>query len=306
MALIRMNYSVEAKRQLCDVPTEGYELPLLSAIVHTCALLSRDSSGLKIKLISANRYLGGTVENSVKKIAPEISVEKRGRETVLSGNTLEFLCRLGIMDVSKDGTLMLANELPKAITKKDEDKRAYLRGAFLGGGSLSVSAWHLEIGVTNAAYARSLRTLVSDYGLNTHIFERKGKYIVYLKKRENICDFLALIGATKVMLDLTQKLAENKTRRDSFARTNLELSNMQRTIDVGVVQAENIRLIESCMGLSKLGDKLYEVAKLRLADESLSYDDIAARLSISKGSVRYRFSKIAELAETLRKKDGLK
>ena len=77
-----MNYSVEAKRQLCDVPTEGYELPLLSAIVHTCALLSRDSSGLKIKLISANRYLGGTVEKSVKKIAPEISVEKRGRETV--------------------------------------------------------------------------------------------------------------------------------------------------------------------------------------------------------------------------------
>lgn len=300
-----MNYSSEAKRQLCEAAADGLELSLLSAIIHSCATLHRSSNGIELRLSSSNPYLSDLIERLLMQVANNCSVMKDKRDIVICGETLELLQNLSIVNIASDGAISITSGVAASLTEKDEMKRMYLRGAFLGAGSLCVSAWHLEIGVTDEKFAEDLSALITLYDLKCHVFRRKDKYIVYLKKREDICDFLALVGATKVMLGLTEKLAENKTRRDSFGKTNLELSNMERTINVGVVQAEAIRLIERTVGLSSLPDKLYEVAKLRLSDEALSYDDIAAKLGISKGSVKYRFGRIAEEAEKLKRAETI-
>lgn len=298
-----MNLSGDTKKILCAVATEKKsELSLLSAVIHTCSVLSRSSAGTRLTLTSTNADLHTLVASLIEStnLNGGVEIRREGRDTVLCGDVIAFLEKVKIVSVDELGNLSFTDGIAQSLISSDEKIRVYLRGAFLGAGSFSSTSWHLEIGVSDEGYAEALKALIVGLGLSCHTFSRKDKQVVYLKKREDICDFFGYIGATKTMLELIDRLNTNKTRKDAFGKTNLELSNLERTINVGVEQIEALRLIESKKGLATLDDKLYEVAKLRLESSELSYDDMAAALGISKGSVKYRLKKIMELAQKLK------
>lgn len=294
-----MNYSQESKKEMCEaVVDEKSVLPLLSALVHTCGTVCKSGSSLIIKLISENPYLYPFVDKLLKKQFG-VSAVKEGRDAVIRENALGVLAKCRIMDADDSGRIvgMIAG-IDASLVKRTADKQAYLKGAFLGAGSLSAAhGYHLEIGAASAALADDLAALISGFNLSCHSFERKDKHVVYIKRSEDICDFLAVTGATRTMLALTEQLAQSKTRKDANGRNNLELSNMDRTINAAVEQAQAVRLIEKKAGLGSLDEKLQEVARLRLGDDALSYEEIAAKLGISKGSVKYRFKKIMDEAK---------
>lgn len=294
-----MNYSQQSKKEICEnTAADKSSLSLLSALVHTCGTVVKSESGIAVKLVSENRYLYPLADKLLKKHFG-IAATPQGREAFICSRTLDVLQTLRILD-TEDGKRIVGmiSGIDGALVKSAADRQAYLKGAFLGAGSLSTAnGYHLEIGVTSAALAADLTSLLQSFQLSCHSFERKDKHVVYMKRSEDICDFLSIVGATRVMLELTELLAQNKTRKDENRRNNLELSNLDRTINVGVVQAEAIRSIKRQAGLCVLDDKLLQVALLRLEDESLSYGDMANRLGVSKGSVKYRLGKIMEEAK---------
>ncbi|MCI9518466.1 MAG: DNA-binding protein WhiA [Clostridia bacterium] len=299
-----MNYSAEAKKQICESAADKNDISLLSAVVHTCAVVRKFSGGFELRLTSNNEFLAPLVRRIVDESAPGCFMENDGKEMIIGGETMALMNMLGIVNISVGGEISFVRGIKPALVKSDAGKKAYLKGAFLGAGSFTASSWHLEIGVASEELAADLAELIKKFGLTPHCFKRKDKHIVYLKRADDVIDFFGVVGASKVMLELAGKLAVDQTRRDSARITNLELSNMDRTINVAVAQVEAIRLIESKVGLHSLNDKLYEVAKLRLSEDTLSYEDIAERLSISKGSVKYRLRKIEEEARRLRLADG--
>lgn len=302
-----MNYSSEAKKQICECAADKYDVTLLSALVHTCAVVRKFHGGFELHMMSNNEFLAPLVSRIIEREIPGCHIAADGKEIVVGGETMALMNRLGIVNISAGGEISFVRGIKPSMIRGDAAKKAYLKGAFLGAGSFTASSWHLEIGVTSKELADDLVSLIENFDLSPHCFKRKDKHIVYLKRAEDVIDFFGTVGASKVMLELTGKFAEDRTRRDSAGRLNFELSNMDRTINAAVSQAEAIRLIDKKVGLQSLNDKLYEVAKLRLSEDALSYDDIAERLSISKGSVKYRLRKIVEEAERLRsldKKDG--
>lgn len=298
-----MNYSAEIKEQLLSQKTEKKNrLAFLSALLRTCGVIRRSGSATEIMIVSSNPEICELTARLATEFFSEefgAALKGSGKDTVVYGDVAGMLIRCGIMRTDEEAALGFVEGIDSSLLRSEGDKLAYIKGAYLGAGSFSVSSWQLEITVNEERLAGQLCELIGGLGIKAHLIKRNLRYAVYIKKQDDICDFLSHIGAVKVMLALSEVLVGRKTRRDVAKRHNLELSNMDRTINAGVEQCEAIKKIERTMGISSLSPKLVEVALLRLKDSTITYEEIAAQLQVSKGSVKYRFKKILEAAEKI-------
>ncbi|MGV2686597.1 DNA-binding protein WhiA, partial [Clostridium perfringens] len=103
-----------------------------------------------------------------------------------------------------EGVLTLDYRIDENMVKTDELKRAYVRGAFVGGGSITnpEKTYHLEFVTHSEDYAKDLSVLINTFGLNSKVIQRKNSYIIYLKEGEQISNLLGIIGAHTSLLEL--------------------------------------------------------------------------------------------------------
>ena len=100
--------------------------------------------------------------------------------------------------------LSMEGDLKNPLLNTHNCKRAYLRGAFLGGGSISrpASDYHLEMVTSNETFAHNIIKVMHSFSLKAKLTDRKNEYIVYLKDGESIINFLSVIGAHNAMMEL--------------------------------------------------------------------------------------------------------
>ena len=212
-----MSFSSETKNELArvkdiDVNDKRAEL---SAIVRMSGTIQ--FAGLRKINVKITTELNSVARRVFKLLKKEFNIEttisvnknqmlKRNNSYVLmvkSENGAEkLLKKLGILE-DRDG-FFPTNCIPKEIFEDDILKKAYLRGAFLGGGSISdpEKNYHMEFVTNNEDYANSLRDLINSFGLNSKIVARKNSFVVYLKESEQISDLLSMIGAYQALLSL--------------------------------------------------------------------------------------------------------
>lgn len=197
------------------------------------------------------------------------------------------------------------NDIAPAFTKKKCCRRAYLRGAFLAGGSVNnpeTSSYHLEIYSLYKEHCQSLSELMNLYHLNSKTLERKKGWITYLKEAEKISDFLGIIGATNALLRFEDVRIVRDMRNSVNRLVNCETANLNKTIGAAIRQVENIKLIDELIGLDSLPDKLQEIARLRVEYQDVTLKELGDMVSggISKSGINHRLRKIDEIAEKLR------
>ncbi|WP_028548981.1 DNA-binding protein WhiA [Paenibacillus sp. UNC451MF] len=282
-ALIRMNGSVQLTNQriVLDVSTENaaiarrmYTLLKKKFNVHTELLVRK-----KMRLKKNNVYIV-RVPAQVQEILSQMQIVSEG-----------FLFTPGIAE---------------DIIKEDCCKRAYLRGAFLAGGSVNNpegSSYHLEISSMYEEHCQSLCRLANEFDLNARCIERKKGFVFYIKEGEKIIEFLNLIGAHQALLRF-EDVRIMKDMRNSVNRlVNCETANLNKTIGAAVRQIDNIRLLQKEIGLENLPDKLREVAEIRLMHPDMNLKEVGDLLkgNVSKSGVNHRLRKIDEMAEKIRK-----
>lgn len=76
-------------------------------------------------------------------------------------------------------------------------RTAFLRGAFLAGGSVTdpEKRYHLELDTGHAQASREVATLLTEMGFLPHSVRRGGSSVIYFKQSEHIEDLLTTIGA---------------------------------------------------------------------------------------------------------------
>lgn len=210
----------------------------------------------------------------------------------------KLLVDLGILD--NENTFITRNDISNKIVKEPEDAHAYIRGAFLGGGSINdpEKNYHMEFVANNEDYAYELSELINSMGFNSKIVARKNNFVVYLKESEQISDLLAIIGATNAMFAL-QNIKIMKEMRNNVNRiVNCETANLSKTVDAAVRQVENILIIQKTIGIRGLPENLQELAMLRLEYEDMSLKELGEMLHppLGKSGVNHRFKKIEEIA----------
>ena len=202
---------------------------------------------------------------------------------------------------------MLEDKLPKTIVKKACCKKAYLRGIYLGGGSLSApeKSYHLELITHNEYYANQLVDYINDaYDLGAKVTVRKKNFIVYLKESEKIVDFLNIIGAHQTLLEYENVRIIKQMRNNVNRVVNCETANMTKTADAAFEHIHAIEIIEAAEGLDYLDEKLRSIAEVRIENPEATLKELGEMLSppIGKSGVNHRLKKIIEIAEQLQTK----
>lgn len=184
-----------------------------------------------------------------------------------------------------------------------EAKQSFLRGAFLGAGSVMdpQKGYHLEIRLEAEETASFIRNLSFDLGLEGSIYQRRGYHVFYFKDSETISDFLANIGATNAKLKIEDLKVLRDVKNKVNRMVNAETANITKTVNAAIKQIEAINLIEEKKGLETLPSSLEEIARLRLEFPDDSLKNLGNRLSepLSKSGVNHRLKKIMEIARGL-------
>lgn len=178
---------------------------------------------------------------------------------------------------------------------------AFLRGAFLAGGSVTdpQKGYHLELATTHLRVSRELHTLLLELGYTPKETTRKANYITYFKQSEAIEDFLTAIGAPIAAMELMNAKAEKLLRNGVNRRVNCEAANVDKTVDAALEQRQAIQALREAGTLDTLSPKLREAAALREAHPELSLAQLAALCDppVTKSSLSHRLRKLIQLSQ---------
>ncbi len=213
---------------------------------------------------------------------------------------VDDLQRLGLVN----GYSQIKPGISKELIKHRCDQKAYLRGAFLAGGSINnpEGTYHLEIISNDSQHAAALCQLLNKFQLGAKVSQRKNWYVVYLKESEHIVLFLALIGAHHALLEFENVRVFKDVRNHVNRLVNCETANLNKTVDASVRQMDNINLIAKTIGLAALPVTLREIAELRINSPDASLKELGGMLNpqVGKSGVNHRLRKIDELADKIR------
>jgi len=186
---------------------------------------------------------------------------------------------------------------PRRVVERACCRAAYLRGALLGGGSLSgPRAPHLEIRTASPDGAEFLASLAP-----LRVVDRGRHAIAYAKGAEPIADVLAEAGASDVVLALDEHSVIAATRARANRLANADHANLVRASRAAHEQVRAARRLAESGELERLDPGLREVAELRLAHPSLSLRELGlkCRPPVAKASVHRRLRKVVDLADAV-------
>ena len=188
---------------------------------------------------------------------------------------------------------------PRRVVARSCCRAAYLRGAFLGAGSLSLGrSPHLELRASSRESASLLARLARTEGVALASAHRGSHSLVYAKSWETIESLLALMGAVETVLALEERqvLAETRSRANRLA--NADHANLVRTNRSARRQLEAVEWLRANDELAGLPDPLREAAELRLRHPTESLRELAARTDpvATKAAVHRRLRVLEGLA----------
>lgn len=179
-------------------------------------------------------------------------------------------------------------------------RRAFLRGAFLAGGSLSApagSGYHLEINCGSREAALALRSCLVIFNIQASIRRRRGCYFLYQKNSEAIADFLRVIKADSALLQLESARVIRSMRSQVNRLVNCETANLEKVITSAQQQMALIDRVEQRIGLESLSPALRAAAEMRRRYPEASLRELGRMFDppLSKSAVNHRFRQLAEL-----------
>ena len=182
-------------------------------------------------------------------------------------------------------------------------RTAFLRGAFLAGGSVTdpEKRYHLELDTGHVQASREVAALLTEMGFLPHSVRRGGSSVIYFKQSEHIEDLLTTLGAPVAATEIMTAKVDKEIRNGANRAMNCDMANVNKTLDAVAAQQEAIKKLESAGQLDKLPEKIQETARLRMQNPELPLAQLAALFDppISKSCLNHRIRKIMEEARKL-------
>ncbi len=194
------------------------------------------------------------------------------------------------------------------VVDDDEMKKVFLRGVFLGTGSLSdpkKTSYHLEFVFDDLDYAIFVLSLLNNFSLNAKILEREKKMMVYVKEAEKISDFLKIIGTGGALFYFEDIRIYRDHKNMTNRLNNCEQANVEKTIMSSDKQIKDINIIKNENLYDALSERLQVVVDYRLKYADASLTELAEIISletnqkITKSGLYHRFSKISDFAKKI-------
>lgn len=296
-----MSFSAEIKRELCKatlnhkccVQAEAYGILLF------CSSFRRNGIRIVTESDSFAQRLPILFKKAFQIEFDQIPSERPGKRIFLITDPVKVRM---IGDVfGYDPTESVALHINFGVLEEEHCKAAFIRGAFLAGGSVTDpdKGYHLELVTSHYNVGREMPALLRELGFDSKSVERKANYITYFKNSEYIEDFLTAIGAPVAAMGIMNAKAEKNLRGSINRRVNCESANLDKTVDAAQAQLEAIRVLEERGALDTLPDKIKETALLRRQYPELSLTELAALCQppATKSALNHRLRKLVALSQ---------
>lgn len=203
---------------------------------------------------------------------------------------------------TRETTLALHLNLP--VVEDDCCKAAFLRGAFLSGGSVTDpgKGYHLEFATTHHSVARESFTLMEEvFGFAPKMAARGGGAVLYLKQSDMIADCLTRLGAPVAAMGIIEARLEKDLNNKVNRRCNCDDANTSKVVEAAQEQLAAIRKLQVHGILEKLPAKLCDAAAARIDNPEASLTELAAMMNppISKPAMNHRLKKLVETAKEI-------
>lgn len=289
-------YKLESANHCCDIAE-------LAGLILFGASIRFSDKEVSIKFMTENQDVLGCFVNLCRKenfepIVKQISDDSIRYVAKLDDTThiMQLLVDLDIFDIHS-GKIRL--HISPNIVKKNCCKRAFLRGVFMGAGTVidPRKNYNLEIVSSDGRLLEDLYELLQSLSFNFRHVMRKSKHVLYIKNSETISDILTFMGAYKAQMELINIKIEKEIRNDVNRTANSETANISKTINAAVEQIKAIERVEKYVGLDNIPEDLREIAELRLKHKDLSLSELGALLNppLSKSGVNHRMQKIMKM-----------
>ena len=218
-----------------------------------------------------------------------------------TGKSQEVLKALGFLKRSGE----IREEIPVSLCEREEDKIAYIQGAFLGGGSCSLpsekgkTGYHLEIVFPHKKTARDFCAILEEFELFAKLTERKESFVAYIKNKEGISDFLSVIGVPHCLKKFDAFLEKRDQANQNNRAQNCISGNADKTAIAAVKQVVAIERLKESGILETLGDDLKNLAESRIKNPTLSLQELSDMLQISKSCLNHRMRRLMELSKKI-------
>ncbi len=181
----------------------------------------------------------------------------------------------------------------------------FLRGAFIASGTVSRpdSSFHLELSTPYKNLASDTKELCEETGIYPKITVRGSNNVIYLKKCDDIADFLAYIGATTAGFDYINEAIIRENRGLANRATNCDTANIKKTVNAANEVMMAIQYIYDNGVADKLPEDLQKTAELRLSNPQASLSELAGMTNpkITKSGLNHRLKKIIEIYEKIKR-----
>jgi len=308
-----MSFTGLIKEEISNIKSsESETIAELSAYIRNNCDFSKD----KITMTTENESLVHHIIDSLKEfchkdaevtIIENLNFSKNDLyQITLDRKEDKYLKDLGILD--ENGKML--EVVPNYIVGANEEIRGYLRGVFLGVGSINdpkKSRYHMELLIKEPKESVFVQKLLNIFDLNAKILSREKGFMIYIKEAEKISDFLRILGASKAVMYYEDVRVYRDKKNSTNRLNNMEQANMDRIIETATSQLEDIQIIEENDGLMLLDDKVKEVLEYRKKYPEASLKELAEIISIetgksiTKSGLNHRLRKIKELADSFRK-----
>jgi DNA-binding protein WhiA len=188
---------------------------------------------------------------------------------------------------------------PRRVVARSCCRAAYLRGALLGGGSLSGPRTpHLEIRSAGTEGAAFLARIAQQEDARLAVLDRGRHAVAYAKGMGAIADVLALAGASETVLVFEERAVMAATRSRANRLANADHANLVRTSRAAHEQLRAVARLRRSGELARLPARLQEIAELRERHPTLPLRELAlkCRPPTTKAAAHRRLRKLQELA----------
>ena len=273
----------------------------LMSFLNCLGKFSKDELIITMENASVARRIYKEIK-AIYKVSPSITIRMQKRFKV---KQIYILTIKDNIDLIKE-SFNLGNKKDIDFLVSDEEKIAFIAGAFLAVGNISnpsTSGYHLEFIFTKERLAKQVLNLLLYFKLNAKMIKRGYKTIVYIKASENISDLLKLFKATSSLFYFEDIRIYRDHKNMVNRLNNCEIANQEKTFKTGQMQLADINYLKSEDIFDLLDDKTKIVASARIKYPEVSFQELADIITnemnykIGKSGINHHFIKIKELVK---------
>lgn len=292
------SFAGKVKNELCRVPVQ--RLCCARAEAYGVLLYGNTFSPTEVRLITESADFAARLPRLFQRAFglkfDRLPEEERGK--LIFGITDRSKLDRIINQLGYDPRQNLVLHVNFGLLEDECCRTAFLRGAFLAGGSVTdpEKRYHLELDTGHAQASREVAALLTEMGFLPHSVRRGGSSVIYFKQSEHIEDLLTTIGAPAAAMDIMTAKVDKEIRNGANRAMNCDMANVNKTIDAALEQKNAIQRLQENGRLERLPEKLRQTALLRLQYPEMSLSQLAEKCDppVTKSCMNHRMRKLLE------------